>query len=824
MQPVAAGLASKTIRVMILGATALAGGIAFAPVQARAGETTTEELGGIQNIVVTARKRAETTQDAPVSVVAISAERIQRYDLTTLERVAAQTPSFVIGRAPSGAGATLVMRGIGSNTTSIGLEQSVAVVADGAYYGQGRTINEGFFDLGRMEILKGPQALFFGKNATAGVVSITSADPGDKLELMGRLGYEFKAEQVIGEAVASGPVNDKVGLRVAVRASDMNKGYFDNIATTATYPVRDRISTADTAAPTTNLTSGPGGDGRGKEFYIRTTVKAQPNDRLTATLKANFGNNTNNNPAANSVLFACPTGASAVNPALPCARKFQSSANLVPTAIAATLPYVNSDGALGDRYRSWAVTGNLNYELDHITLTSVTNYNWNRNIFIFDGDSVSASGPQGVFATEGTAYHAFSSELRALTHYDSPFNGMIGAYYQSSKRDYLAYTASGGLENTLATPAFRQYLANSKDSKTKGETLAVFGQVIWKPIDKVEISGGVRYTHETKDSYFVEPYSHPIRVAQGVFLPNTTITANQKFNNASPEATVSYKPNQDINLYASYKTGYKSGGFSNSGILSPSASVNDFAFRPETVRGFEGGIKSLFLDRQVRLNLGLYTYRFRNLQIDFFNSPVFAFSTINAGSATTKGVEVEFEYAPRTLAGFNLHGSINYDKARYGNVPNAPCWTGMTIAMGCTIPAPGARPQQNLAGQPTADAPEWTGSLGVSYETEIQSDLNLGLSVDGRYSSSYIATAFGNAADTQSAYMMLDASARIRTSDERWEFAIIGKNLTNRWVITGGTDAPNTGARTGTATGLRADQIGFVSAPRTVQMQVTWKY
>lgn len=112
------------------------------------GQATAQE-NGIGDIIVTARKRQETTQDVPVAVVAISAEKMQQYDLSNLERVAAMTPSFSIGRTPSGSGATLVLRGIGSNTTSIGLEQSVAVIVDGAYYGQGRTINEGFFDLGR---------------------------------------------------------------------------------------------------------------------------------------------------------------------------------------------------------------------------------------------------------------------------------------------------------------------------------------------------------------------------------------------------------------------------------------------------------------------------------------------------------------------------------------------------------------------------------------------------------------------------------------------------------------------------------------------------
>lgn len=103
--------------------------------------------GGLQDIVVTARKRAESVQDVPVAVTAISAEAIRQQDLTSLEKVAARTPNFSVGRASNGSGAQLTLRGIGSSSTSIGIEQSVAVVVDGAYYGQGRVIQEGFSTL-----------------------------------------------------------------------------------------------------------------------------------------------------------------------------------------------------------------------------------------------------------------------------------------------------------------------------------------------------------------------------------------------------------------------------------------------------------------------------------------------------------------------------------------------------------------------------------------------------------------------------------------------------------------------------------------------------
>jgi iron complex outermembrane recepter protein len=824
----------RELRAILAGATILATGVIATPAIAQ--EQAAEQEGGIQDIVVTARKRSETTQDVPVSVVAISAEQIENYDLTSLERVAAQTPSFVIGRAPSGSGATLVLRGIGSNTTSIGLEQSVAVIVDGAYYGQGRTINEGFFDLGQLEILKGPQALFFGKNATAGVVSISTADPGNRLEVIGRVGYEFAAKQATGVAILSTPLSDTLGVRVAVRGSKMGDGYYNQLGTTQTYPTSDRISTAQIVTPTSQV-SGPAGDGRSNEFYIRGTIKWEPSDQFSATIKANFGSNKSNNPGAGSILYNCPTGFSAGNPAIPCERKFQSSANRFPAAIAASVPGANADGQTGNQYKSWAVNANLVYELNDVTLTSVTNYNWNRNRFQFDGDSVSRSGAPGVFATEDSEFRALSTEFRALTTFDGAFNLMAGIYYQDTNRDYDAWTASGGLENSLATPAFRRYLANSKDSQTDGKTLALFGQAIWKPIDKIEVTGGVRYTDEKKDSYFLQPYSHPIRVTQGIFRPGVTLTSSQKFTNWSPEGTISFKPNENVNLYAAYKTAYKSGGFSNSGILSPSAGIADFEFEPEKAKGYEVGIKTILADRQLRLNLAAYSYKYTNLQLDFFRSDIFAFSTINAGSARTKGIELDFEYAPRSLDGLNVRGSLNYNKARYGDVA-VPCYAGQTRTLGCNlvfVPATGGSiafdpaihtvgNRQNLRGLATANAPDWSASLGLNYDTAVASNLNLGLSFDARYSDSYLATAFGNPNTLQQSYVTLDAAIRVGTEDKRWTLALIGKNLTNRWYATGGTDAPNTGAGTGGLTGTLADQIGFASLPRTVQAQITFRY
>ena len=301
---------------------------------------------------------------------------------------------------------------------------------------------------------------------------------------------------------------------------------------------------------------------------------------------------------------------------------------------------------------------------------------------------------------------------------------------------------------------------------------------------------------------------------------------------------MAWKPTPDITVYGAYKSAYKSGGFSNSGILSPSAGLADFEFEPEKAKGFEAGIKSMLLDRQLRLNLTAFSFKYDNLQLDFFRSDIFAFTTINAGSARTKGLELEFEIAPRALDGFNLHGSVNYTRARYGDAPGAPCWAGQTRAQGCNLvyvaATDSSRPfnpaidtvanRQNLKGLPTANAPEWTGNLGASYEALFESGAKLAFALDARYSSSYLATAFGNPYTRQKRYISLDGSISFTSADEHWQFQLIGKNLTNRWYAIGGVDAPNTGSGTGSTAGVLADQIGFASLPRTVQAQVTFRY
>lgn len=776
---------------------------------------------GLEDIIVTARRRQESVQDVPVSVTAISALDIQRRDLTTLERIAAATPQLAIGRNATGSGAQLTLRGIGSNSLSIGTEQSIAVIVDGVYYGQGRTINEGFFDLGGIEILKGPQSLFFGKNATAGVISITSANPTDHMTAMVRGGYEFNAQKVYGEAALSGPLTETLGFRIAVRASKDYGSLFSNSAGPITYNTRN-TPTAGTVAPNTPhiATASPNDGPNEREFMTRGTLQWQASDRLTATLKATYGVNKTSPGTWNYAVFACEGGTSTISPGVPCTRTFGARVNNMPADIAAATRFARADGKNFNNYESWGTTATFDYDLDDIAITSVSNYNWNKNHWSNDIDYQS-SPTVNIWGAEVSKYHALSSELRVLSRFATPVNFLLGGYYQKTKRQFEQVVVHNNSENSAAPDGYR-YVSYAKDSSTDGETLSGYGQMIWKIVPTLEATAGVRYIYETKDSRFVQPYANP-RFDGVAYAVNRPITADQTFTNWSPEATLTWKPSRDITVYGAYKTAYKSGGFSNSSIQSPTTPADFFTFNPEKAKGFEGGVKTTLFDRQLRLNVGIYSYKFTDLQITYLDSASLSYNSVNAGSARTRGVEMDFEYAPYAIDGFALSGSANYNKARYGD-SIAPCYGGQKSTAGCVpnLLAPGT-PGQNLDGVPTSAAPLWTAALGTRYETPVSEGLIMGAAIDSRYSSSYLTSSFGTPLSRQPKYINLDASIRLRAADDRWEIALLGKNLTNQFVVTGVTDGSGSGLRTGTPTGRTADQVGFVSMPRTVQLQLTWR-
>jgi len=277
--------------------------------------------------------------------------------------------------------------------------------------------------------------------------------------------------------------------------------------------------------------------------------------------------------------------------------------------------------------------------------------------------------------------------------------------------------------------------------------------------------------------------------------------------------------------YATYKIGFKSGGFSSSAIYSTLTldQITDITFEPESVKGFEGGVKASLLDGSMNIEFEAYRYKFNDLQIDFFNSPAFAFITENAGGARTTGAEIQAVWQPEAVTGLRLNASLAYNDSKYTDFI-APCYAGQTPANGCTIFIPGQVPKQELGGQTRALAPKWSGVMGVDYEQPFGNGLKFGISANAVFKSKYRLGGFNNPVDTQKGFATLDAALRFGTEDDTWQFSIIGKNLTNKYALLASGDTPSTGGGTGTAGGFSADRTGTPIMPRTIEFQLTWRY
>lgn len=793
--------------------TLIALSIAGLPVADIAAE---DRVGGLEEIIVSARKRDESLQDAPLTMQAISAERVAKFDITSLERIQQVTPQLYVARVSNGSGAQITMRGIGaSSATSIGIEQSVAVILNGAYYGQGRVLNEGMFDLEQVEILKGPQSLFFGKNATAGVISLTTAKPTDEWEGKASVGYEFETEQTKLEGVVSGPLSDTVGMRFALKSSDMDGGWYKNVAEDRTYYYLDpnfQVAAVDVVP----------GDNRDmpqeEETLARLTMSVDPSDDLSMMFTGQFSQVEVLNSAYNNIPWKCDGGFNASG--VPCGDNFRVAHNRLPNLLAENLPYTSGND-LYNEYESWSFNAEIEYTMGDYVLTSITNYQDNENDWALPGDF--ANIDSGIFATEHATWKAFSEEIRLASDFEGPFNFMVGMLYQETERDFNQWVTFGFASYNAAAPAGLEYTTYAKKSQTDGETFSPFFELRYELTDTIEVTAGARYTDETKESFFDQLYVHPTGIAALGWLQGG-VAADQDFDEFSPEATISWQATEEVTLYAAYKTAYKSGGFSNGAvyagdIVTPASS---FTFEPETAEGFEVGIKSTLLDNQLRLNASIYSYEVDDLQLDYFDPAAIVFTTVNAGKATSEGVEFDLEYAPNAAPGLTLRGTLAYNNAEYDEFI-APCWEGQQLVDGntCTETLPGFpdKPGQDISGQKTGMAPEISASFGFNYDGEFSNGMGYGYGADALYSDDYNASALGNPWAEHDSYVMYNAMGYISGSEDAWQLKLLGKNLGDELVVAGVLESAGSGA--GRA---YADLIGFAGAGRTVELQLEYRF
>lgn len=706
-------------------------------------------------ILVTARRREESILRVPVVASVLDATIIERQQITDLYDVANRVPGFIMAESVGTVGIQASLRGVGPTSQSPSVDQSVSLNIDGLQLSQGFAFNAAMFDVAQVEVLKGPQALFFGKNSPAGVISLRSADPTDSLDVVVRTGYEFEAREKVGELIVSGSVAPDLKLRFAGRFSDSD-GFFRNNGV----PIPGRGNVAPhhrRFAPEQN-------------WVLRGTALWEPSDTYKARLKVNYVDRRMEGNGGDGQIVYCPDGTGGVPP-LNIAFIGDSDCKLDrytqlgdmdpafwPNIRNNGIPFIDSVQIFGTLEQNMQMT-------PEISLTSVTGLYKLRQDNLIRG---SGSSNPTIAADFRFRNRQLTQEVRIASDFDgSPLNFTVGLFYQDAL--FESQNALRGNRAFGLPPLLQSVRHEIQTFSASG-----FGQLLWKLTDQLELAGGARYTNE------IRQHREQNGLAGGAEV--NLLVPRIEANNISPEFSLTYTPTDDLTLFGSYRQGFKSGSFNTIVYIDPNTRAD---FSDEKAKGFEAGIKARLLDR-LNLNLSAYRYIYSDLQVganEVSATGGIILRTINAASAKVQGVELDAAFTPRAVQRLTLRAAVNYNHARYSSFPNAPCGNGQTIGEGCNQllnPATGRYTSQDLKGRPLVRAPDWTANFGIDYEMPVGNGLELAVGASGNYSSSFFTNLIGLPAYQQDSFFKFGGNVSVRKEDGGWEAALIGNNLTNR--------------------------------------------
>ncbi len=786
----------------------------------------------IEEIIVTARQQAETLQDVPVTIAAFTEQDLDRYNITNLVDAAKMVPNMVIAHGGSGNGSSLRLRGIGSSSISAAFDHSVAINLDGVVVNRGRFIHNSYMDMGQLEVLKGPQSLYFGKSATAGVVSITTNDPGDEFEFQVMGGIESEHDGVYGEMVISGPITETLGARLAI-------GYSEDDELFKNYSYANDPQTAVNGAA----------EWFGQEsLNARLKVVWEPTDTFKAKLKYSYSEfeDSGGTSWAEEICpegFHQPTGVPSGATAFAvyqgvddCTLNGNTSKINLDPGLRAGLPQGYDDGVHGLEQETDFLSLRMDWDfIESMTLTSVTGW-VDLNHWELDDYSYGA----GVFGgLHNNVYESLSQEFRLASNWDdSPINFQAGLYWQKIEQQFDAYQYAFNLpimpnifgpfytdvyipgiaaatgQPIVAPPGGalvgpdpftgNQYDYN-KDHYLDTDVISAFLAVYWDINERTELTFGARYTEEEKDGYILIPYIHAAAGLFGFSAPPRIDGLEFDDDNLSPEIAINYYLTDEVSVFAAYKEGFKSGGIDNSALptaaLNPAVNGGDFSFlvyESEEAKGFEVGMKGKFFDETLRLNATAYTYEYSDLQVQLFDSTIIQFSTFNASALETTGLEFDFMYFHPSIDGLTLRGAMALNQTEYSE--------DFINAQG-----------QNLKGLDGAGSADVTGYIGFTLDRGLTDGWRYSLSVDARYTDDYSITPTLDPFKQES-FWLTDAAISVYSDDGRHEFSLIGRNISDEIYAIGAGAIPgripldNTSANS-------LDQAATTQLGRTVSLQ-----
>jgi iron complex outermembrane receptor protein len=692
-------------------------------------------------ITVTAQKREERLQDVPIAVSAVSGDQLETLNINDPKELRYVSPSLNFANSANVRGEGFMIRGVGTAVFADTVEQSAGTVIDGVPLARTGQAVADLVDIERVEILRGPQGMLFGKNASAGVISIVTRAPQFSNSLEGRISYGTY-DEIKANAIANVALSDEAAFRVAYSQTKRD-GIVRNIVRNEILNGRDSKSVRAKLRwePTSNLSINLIGDwGQSDQLCCTWTVRTAPLTTMFGQLNAAAG-------------------------ITPGPRNLETAA----------------DQPFFQEVETWGASAQVDFDADWATFTSITAYrHWDE----FDGNDPDILPINFLNVNNGNnLLDQYSQELRMASPSGGRFEWVGGIFLSYTKNDNRS-EQTGAVANPFLIAIGRE-LGSVFESTVKNSSSAIFGQVSYSPIERLKLILGARYTAEKVELNAVAlPAPGALGGLPGRFIG--AVSGRESTENLSGRATIQYSINDDVMVYATAARGYKGPGIDVLGIVRSTPDI----VQPEIPTSYEVGLRSAWFDRTMIFNVTAFTTDFKNYQASSFDTTVSParFLVTNAGKLKTRGIEAELQARP--VKGLNLGASVAYIDSEFADFKNISCYSGQPIL---PLGTPRTSPRQCILisptqavthadGLPLPNSPTLTYSLSGGYQHHIGA-FRIDTSLNWFHRSKVNFDAAGNPNTTQSGYGLLNGNIGFGPDSDRWRLSFFARNILDRHFV-----------------------------------------
>ena len=720
----------------------------------------------VEEIVVTAQRRAENLQEVPIALTAFTQDVIEQRDIATVADLEGSTPGFVYAHVVGTSQATL--RGVGSDLYTMSGEPGVALYLDDIYLGRTFLPHAAMLQIERIEVLRGPQGTLYGRNTSGGALKFVSKRPSAELE--GMAGIQYGAfDQLLGEGTVSGPIwTDRLKGRLSL-FGEKHDGWTENLA-----PAGEQDLDAH------------------EVFSGRLALDAEPFSWLRLGMTADTSHQRDGSPVLHPltpVIGTIPSDSAALPILAPydaIIASLESQFDVVLDPLRERLlarvlggnhsddpRKVYVDGPARSDVESDGVATDLHADLGFAEATLIGGYRNSRRFQRFDADG--SDLPLVVFDPTSTEGEQFSGELHLTGEWDVPFglgsmHGLGGFFvYDEEAVEHIevelgvfAPSELGFIGDVIPPeiyPLFRDdgvsQLHFAGVQKTR--SYAPFGEIDWNPFDWLTVRAGGRYTMDDKSVVTSITTPIPGDGCQNLHFEKT-------FEAFTGRVGADWQIDDARMLYASFGQGFKSGGFNNTGCDEP--------YDPEFLDAYEAGLKSEWLDRRLRINLAGFFYDFDDIQVQKIEG--LRTFIINAASAEVKGAELEAFGI--LYEGLTLDATLAWLDAEYTEFFDDDPITQFEGPV-------------DLSGNKLPKSPEWSGSLGLQYAHALLSFGDATARVDWSYRDQIFFSHFNDAANGQDSFQLWNAYFEFEHSSGVGGLKAFVKNIADEDYKIGGVIA-----------------------------------